>query len=295
MVGSIVERDALVGNLLDRLEALEARIGVLEATHPGMPGTEAGKLAYFDEDGYLIIETGGRIGIRDDNDVVYYIRAQTDGLAIQPASNPDTGDLMFRVLSSGGTNRFGVTHNDYSVVTDDLRVGEGLWVGATASDPDEDDVHIDGSINASTPLGAAARLNTTFSIGNAAWTAIEFDVVIYDTDDGAGGCWDSGNPSRFQPNYPGYYLVIGVAHHVPSTGGSYRGVSIEKNGDGYEIASAHVDAINAYRGISTAAVVYLNGSTDYVEINAYQDSGSAQNLFGAANGWYTYGACFRLA
>jgi len=46
-VVSIVERDALVGNLLDRLDQMEERIRILEATHPGMAGEAAGKLAYY--------------------------------------------------------------------------------------------------------------------------------------------------------------------------------------------------------------------------------------------------------
>ena len=55
---SIVERDALVGNLLDRLDALERRLRYMEDTHPGVGGEAAGKLAYYREDGSLHTPNG---------------------------------------------------------------------------------------------------------------------------------------------------------------------------------------------------------------------------------------------
>jgi len=53
MTASIIERDALVGNLLDRVDELERRIRYMEDTHPGVGGEAAGKLAYYREDGSL--------------------------------------------------------------------------------------------------------------------------------------------------------------------------------------------------------------------------------------------------
>jgi hypothetical protein len=47
---SLIARDALVGNLLDKLEELERRIRLLEASHPGAPGETAGALAYYRPD-----------------------------------------------------------------------------------------------------------------------------------------------------------------------------------------------------------------------------------------------------
>src|SRR4030042_650580 len=47
---SLVERDALVGNLLDRVDALERRIRYMEDTQPGVGGEAANKLAYYRPD-----------------------------------------------------------------------------------------------------------------------------------------------------------------------------------------------------------------------------------------------------
>lgn len=49
-MASIVDRDALVDNLLDRIDRMEERIRILEATHPGIAGEEADKLAYYRAD-----------------------------------------------------------------------------------------------------------------------------------------------------------------------------------------------------------------------------------------------------
>lgn len=59
-MASIIERDVLRGNLLDRLDSMEERIRILEATHPGLAGSAAGKLAYYGEsDGDLVLPGGG--------------------------------------------------------------------------------------------------------------------------------------------------------------------------------------------------------------------------------------------
>jgi len=46
---SLIERDALVGNLLDKVDEMERRIRYLEDTHPGAGGEAADKLAYYRE------------------------------------------------------------------------------------------------------------------------------------------------------------------------------------------------------------------------------------------------------
>jgi hypothetical protein len=52
-MASVVERDALVGNLLDRVDELERRLRYLEDTQPGIGGEAADKLAYYRADGSL--------------------------------------------------------------------------------------------------------------------------------------------------------------------------------------------------------------------------------------------------
>lgn len=59
MAGSVIPRDQLINNLLDRIDQMEERIRILEATHPGLAGEAAGKLAYYRDTGDLVLPGGG--------------------------------------------------------------------------------------------------------------------------------------------------------------------------------------------------------------------------------------------
>jgi len=96
--------------------------------------------------------------------------------------------------------------------------------------------------------------------------------VLFQTED-----FDTNNnfaSSRFTPTVAGYYLVIGMARFGPITATLTIG-SIFVNGSVYSRGSG-ASCSSSYTYNQCSAIVYLNGSTDYVEFYAYQNSGSAQ-------------------
>lgn len=109
-------------------------------------------------------------------------------------------------------------------------------------------------------------------------TSIDFDTA---------SCYAS---SRFTPNVAGYYLITAAAGAVSAwSSGAFSATYIYKNGASY-IAAVYSPTTNFNNG-NTSAVIYFNGSTDYVEVYGLQNTGSTQNL---ALGGFT-GALVRAA
>ena len=105
----------------------------------------------------------------------------------------------------------------------------------------------------------------------------EFDI---------GGMYDA-SISRFQPTIAGYYQVsFGVAF---ATAVGNIAVNIYKNGTVYKSSPTLSPGGNT----ASSALVYLNGSTDYVEVYAY--SSTAQNTAASTNYTYFQGFLARAA
>jgi hypothetical protein len=102
--------------------------------------------------------------------------------------------------------------------------------------------------------------------------AFLLDSEDYDTD---GGHSTSTNTSRFTPQTPGTYLVIGSSGWAANATG-FRRVWLQKNGTALIGTGLGVDAgtANICGGLCMAFVV-LNGTTDYVEVWGQQGSGGS--------------------
>lgn len=114
----------------------------------------------------------------------------------------------------------------------------------------------------------------TQSIANTTWTALTVDAETVDT---YGGHSTTTNTSRYVGQVAGYYQVSGVsAWAASSTGG--RGAAIALNGTRMigHAAFAMAAAAATPSAIATPTrEVFLNGTTDYVEVQGYQASGGA--------------------
>lgn len=121
------------------------------------------------------------------------------------------------------------------------------------------------------------------SIANASFTKVLFDTEEFDTNSNFAS-------SRFTPTVAGYYQInagVGLPYSTAI-------ISIFKNGSEYKRGTQNGSGAYA-PGLTVASVVYFNGSTDYVEIYAYQASGSAQNNSSGSQTSYFNGAMVRAA
>jgi hypothetical protein len=102
------------------------------------------------------------------------------------------------------------------------------------------------------------------STATATFTRLVFATEEFDTNSNFAS-------NRFTPTVEGYYQINGA------TNGGFNTViiSVFKNGTEYKRGTQSVGVTLSAVNVST--LVYLNGSTDYVELYWYQASGSTQN------------------
>jgi len=121
---------------------------------------------------------------------------------------------------------------------------------------------------ANAPAFSAYMVNgsTGVSVTSGSFTKIVLDTEEYDTNSN----FDTSN-YRFTPTVAGYYQInAGVTMASPDTGCA---AYLYKNGSGYQWGSSRGTA-NMFPTATTTTLVYMNGSTDYLELYIYNGHGT---------------------
>jgi hypothetical protein len=129
----------------------------------------------------------------------------------------------------------------------------------------------------------AANMSATQSIANNTATKLIFNVktssgnaTAFDTN----GYYDATTNYRFTPLIAGYYQINGTINtaFTSATGLSY--LSIYKNGTEYAQIGRLPNSTVASLVLAGSSVIYFNGTTDYVELYAFQNTGTSQSFGG---------------
>jgi hypothetical protein len=120
-------------------------------------------------------------------------------------------------------------------------------------------------------FSAGKGASPTQTVSNATNTKIQFLTEEFDT----ASCYDNSTNYRFTPNVAGYYQV-NLAIGNGSGGGGYSYAKIYKNGSNVK-ASLITQTSNGPSN-QVSALIYLNGSTDYIEGYWFQASGGNQDV-----------------
>ena len=132
----------------------------------------------------------------------------------------------------------------------------------------------------------SAYSNATQTISNITYTKISLQVEEFDT----ASAFDSTTNYRFTPLVAGYYQINGGIQFNATICRS--GIAlIYKNGSSYKQGTympqaTTTDAANQAPIVSS--LVYLNGSTDYVELYGWSQtlSGTITTTSGSINTWF---------
>jgi len=115
----------------------------------------------------------------------------------------------------------------------------------------------------------SAYSTTLTSVTNTTFTKVTFNTEEFDTNSNFAS-------SRFTPTVAGYYQ-INTCISGPGSGTGIMVANIFKNGSNFKSGNQIPNnAAGTY--VVASALIYLNGSTDYVEIYAYQNTGGTVTL-----------------
>ena len=113
---------------------------------------------------------------------------------------------------------------------------------------------------------------------SGAWTKAVFATEEFDTNNNFAS-------STFTPTVAGYYQISGELD-VGGSGLSYAIIAIYKNGTIYRRGSG-LSVSQTEQYVTVSSLVYLNGSTDYVEIYGYTTASSGIVWYsGGGSGWF---------
>ena len=107
-----------------------------------------------------------------------------------------------------------------------------------------------------------ASKNSNQAISTSTWTKIQFNVEDWDTNSN----YDNTTNYRFTPTVAGYYQVD-LSVEFNNVAGSYI-VAIYKNGTDYTVAPYYAGSSGG-SAPQSHALIYMNGSTDYLEGYGY--------------------------
>jgi hypothetical protein len=137
----------------------------------------------------------------------------------------------------------------------------------------------------------SAYANANQTIPNATYTKLQINTETFDTNSN----YDPTTNYRFTPTVAGYYQLNYSTNPSSAASSTFAFAVLYKNG--VSIALAALATNNTSTGtVSTGSfLVSMNGSTDYLEIYGYQNTGGGLIFNGGANVTYFNGFLARSA
>jgi hypothetical protein len=125
------------------------------------------------------------------------------------------------------------------------------------------------------PAFRAFRNTSTQSVTGDVWTKVQLNAETFDT----GSCFDSATNYRFTPTTAGYYNFTGKINGECQEGiGFYVWSAIYKNGAVESIGTKGPAPQDEGTSI-VSDLIYMNGTTDYVELYGYIRAGTPSEYF----------------
>lgn len=140
---------------------------------------------------------------------------------------------------------------------------------------------------AAAPVAFAVYRATNQSITSATFTKVQLATEELDTS----SCFDSATNYRFTPNVAGYYLITGTVS-ISVTSGTSTMATLYKNGSEFKRGGQTDLTAVSYANNVVTALIYLNGSTDYVELYA-RSVGTSPTVNGGQSSTYMSGHLVR--
>jgi hypothetical protein len=145
-----------------------------------------------------------------------------------------------------------------------------------------------GLATGSNPKGVFVGYQTTTqTLATSTWAAINLQNELVDTINGHSTV---SNISRYAPGISGTYRCRGIVAFAGSAAGTRHAI-IRVNGATVDGWAPELIQNNFGAGVVTVATdayVQVNGSTDYLELYGWQDSGGNLATARVASQWYSW-------
>jgi hypothetical protein len=149
-------------------------------------------------------------------------------------------------------------------------------------------------VSGNMPAFGAYQNNNTTSIASGTWTLCPNNTEYFDTNN----CYNNTGSTvtlnglsvpayAFMPNVAGYYQVNGCTSiYTGATGKMF--IAIYKTGSSYCTGNEIGFTASVTQAVGTVqTVLYLNGTTDYVQIYAWHNIGTTQSIdYGTSGNWF---------
>ena len=169
-----------------------------------------------------------------------------------------SGSITVAAPAVAGTNTLTLPANTGNIVTtgDSNTITQGMIASNVAGTGPAFRAYIGGGTNQ--------------SISASTWTKVNLATESFDTD----SCFDTST-YRFTPNVAGYYQVNGSIMHNCSGTTTIALTAVYKNGASLFLTEWANWSFGSGNSINCSDIVYMNGSTDYLELYGYSASSSA--------------------
>lgn len=120
----------------------------------------------------------------------------------------------------------------------------------------------------------SAYLGATQNITTSVTTKLQFNTESFDT----ANCFDT-TVYRFTPTVSGYYQVsASMLTTAGGASGTYA-IILYKNGSQFAIGTNTPFTTTSNTSSNVSVLVYMNGSTDYLEVYGTQNSGATKDAY----------------
>ena len=133
---------------------------------------------------------------------------------------------------------------------------------------------VTGASTPMTPAFSVYKASSGQSISNETDTVVVFDTEVFDTDNNFAS-------NKFTPTTAGKYYLEALITYPTAT--DFNDCTIRINKNGSNIASLNIGALH-YEGRQVSVIAEANGSSDYFEVIAYQNSGGSITISAGGTG-----------
>jgi hypothetical protein len=147
-------------------------------------------------------------------------------------------------------------------------------------------------VSGSQPAFRAYQSTQQTGISNVTATKISLQTKTFDT----ASAFDATTNYRFTPLVAGYYQVNGAVGIPSTTNNTGLTAIIYKNGSAYSVGASGMGSTGQlYSSSSVSDLIYLNGSTDYLELWVYGAQGSSYSIVASTTQTYFSASLVRAA